>query len=334
MMALLEVRELVTQFHTREGIATALDGVSLSVDAGKVLGIVGESGSGKSVTAFSLMNLVDAPGRIVGGQVLFKGEDLRLASERRWRALRGDRIAMVFQDPMMSLNPVMRIGAQLAETVHIHRSLPRAGVQALVAAALRRVGIAAPEQRMAAYPHELSGGMRQRVAIANAIINAPDLIIADEPTTALDVTIQAQILYEMKALARDSGTALIWISHDIGVVKDLADEVCVMYAGRMIERGPVAQVIVRPLHPYTRGLIDSLPRAGQRGHRLYTIPGSTPPLLALPPGCAFAPRCQRATGVCSAVAPPVVRVDGREHRCFHPLNMAPRSVRTSSESHL
>jgi peptide/nickel transport system ATP-binding protein len=331
-MALLEVTDLLTQFHTRDGVATAVDTVSLSVDAGKVLGIVGESGSGKSVTAFSLMNLVDAPGRVVGGKVLFKGEDLCQASERRWRALRGDRIAMVFQDPMMSLNPVMRIGAQLAETVNIHRRLPRAEVQALVVAALRRVGIAAPEARMATYPHELSGGMRQRVAIANAIINAPDLIIADEPTTALDVTIQAQILYEMKALARDSGTALIWISHDIGVVKDLADEVCVMYAGRMIERGPVAQVIARPLHPYTQGLIDSLPRAGQRGQRLHTIPGATPPLLALPPGCAFAPRCQRATALCKAVVPPVVHVDGREHRCFHPLDTAPPTVRTSAES--
>jgi peptide/nickel transport system ATP-binding protein len=183
---------------------------------------------------------------------------------------------------------------------------------------LQRVGIPAPRERMRAYPHELSGGMRQRVAIANAIINGPDLIIADEPTTALDVTIQAQILYEMKQLARDSGTALIWITHDISVVKDLADELCVMYAGRVIERGPVARVIRAPLHPYTRGLIDSLPQAERHGQRLYSIPGAAPPLLSLPPGCAFAPRCARASGVCQTV-PPVFAADGREHRCFHPL---------------
>ena len=317
-MALLEVKNLVTEFHTEAGVARALDHVSFTLERGKVLGIVGESGSGKSVTAFSLMNLIDKPGRVTGGEIRFNGEDLRLASARRWNALRGDRIAMVFQDPMMSLNPVVRVGAQLGETIAIHRKAGRAEIERQVCAALKRVGIPAPEERMRAYPHELSGGMRQRVAIANAIINRPDLIIADEPTTALDVTIQAQILYEMKQLARESGTALIWITHDISVVKDLADELCVMYAGRVIERGPVARVIHDPLHPYTRGLIDSLPQAGRRGQRLYSIPGATPPLLSLPPGCAFAPRCARASGACQAV-PPVFAAGGREHRCFHPL---------------
>jgi len=326
-MSLLEVRELVTEFHTGAGVVKALDKVSFSLERGKVLAIVGESGSGKSVTAFSLMNLLDHPGHIAAGEIVFRGEDLRALDERRWRALRGDRMAMVFQDPMMSLNPVMRIGDQLAETVAIHHGGKRAAIRGQVAESLRRVGIAAPVERMRAYPHELSGGMRQRVAIANAIINQPDLVIADEPTTALDVTIQAQILYEMKQLVRSSGTALIWITHDIGVVKDLADEICVMYAGRVIEHGPVHEVIGAPRHPYTRGLIDSLPNAGAardagaRGRRLYSIPGATPPLLALPPGCAFAPRCGRAAPQC-ATEPPAIDAGGRRFRCFYPLARA------------
>ena len=317
-MALLEIKELVTEFHTEAGVARALDNVSFTLERGRVLGIVGESGSGKSVTAFSLMNLLEQPGKITGGQILFNGEELRNASVKRWSELRGDRIAMVFQDPMMSLNPVMKVGAQLAETVAIHRKASRSEIDDQVCEALKRVGIPAPRERMKAYPHELSGGMRQRVAIANAIINSPDLIIADEPTTALDVTIQAQILYEMKNLARESGTALIWITHDISVVKDLADDLCVMYAGRVIESGPVDQIIADPQHPYTRGLIDSLPHAENHGKRLYSIPGATPPLLSLPRGCHFAPRCTRARSECHQV-PPVFTQGVREHRCFFPL---------------
>ncbi|MCA1323216.1 ABC transporter ATP-binding protein [Herbaspirillum sp. alder98] len=320
-MALLEVSELVTEFHTRAGVARALDKVSFTLERGRVLGIVGESGSGKSVTAFSLINLLEHPGRVASGKIMFQGEDLCQVSQKRWSQLRGDRIAMVFQDPMMSLNPVIRVGEQLAETVQIHKKVSRAERQELVINALKRVGIPAPRERMRAYPHELSGGMRQRISIANALINNPDLIIADEPTTALDVTIQAQILYEMKELARDSGTALIWITHDISVVKDLADELCVMYAGRVIERGPVDQIIGQPLHPYTRGLIDSLPHAENHGKRLYSIPGGAPPLLSLPEGCTFRPRCTRATERCTQV-PPVFMLDGREHRCFHPLNQS------------
>lgn len=320
-MALLEVINLSTEFRTGAGCARAVDGVSFSLERGKVLGIVGESGSGKSVTAFSLMNLVDPPGHIGGGEIRFNGEDLRQASAARWNALRGNRIAMVFQDPMMSLNPVMRIGAQLGETLAIHNKLDRRQIDERVCAALTRVGIPAPRERMRAYPHELSGGMRQRVAIANAIINQPDLIIADEPTTALDVTVQAQILYEMKQLVQATGTALIWITHDLSVVKDLADDVCVMYAGRIVEQGPVADVIAHPRHPYTKGLIDSLPHAGCRGKRLHSIPGAAPPLLALPPGCAFAPRCARAGSECLAV-PPVIADGARAHRCFHPLEAA------------
>ncbi|MES2902385.1 MAG: ABC transporter ATP-binding protein [Pseudomonadota bacterium] len=317
-MALLEVDRLVTQFHTGAGVVTALDQVSFTLERGKVLGIVGESGSGKSVTAYSLMNLLEPPGRIESGSIRFNGEELVGAPAKRWSQLRGDRIAMVFQDPMMSLNPVVRIGAQLAETVAIHRRAGKAEIDEQVCTALKRVGIAAPAERMRAYPHELSGGMRQRVAIANAIINAPDLIIADEPTTALDVTIQGQILFEMKQLVRTSGTALLWITHDISLVKDLADHLCVMYAGRVIEQGPVDELINNPRHPYTRGLIDSLPQAGSRGKRLFSIPGATPPLLALPPGCAFAPRCSRASVACVA-APKVTLANERQFRCFHPL---------------
>jgi peptide/nickel transport system ATP-binding protein len=316
---MLEVSALSTQFFTRAGIAKAVDAVTFSLEPGKIVGIVGESGSGKSVTAMSLINLVDPPGRVVAGEVRFNGEDLRSASPARWNQLRGNRISMVFQDPMMSLNPVMRIGAQLIETVMIHGQRDSRKARITVLDALHRVGIPAPEERMRAYPHELSGGMRQRIAIANAIVNKPDLVIADEPTTALDVTIQAQILYEVKRLAKESGTALIWITHDLGVVKDLADELCVMYAGRMVERGPVADVISYASHPYTQGLIASLPRMESRGTRLHPIPGATPMLLQLPSGCAFSPRCSRATSACNAT-PPTKITATRMHRCFHPLD--------------
>ena len=318
-MTMLQVTNLSTHFVTRAGVAKAVQDVSFSLDRGRILGLVGESGSGKSVTAYSLMNLVDRPGQVVAGEVQFNGEDLRRASAKRWNQIRGDRIAMVFQDPMMSLNPVMRVGAQLVETVRVHRRRPAAEANTLAVEALRRVGIPAPEERMRAYPYELSGGMRQRVAIANALINQPDLIIADEPTTALDVTIQAQILYEVKRLARETGAALIWITHDLGVVKDLADELCVMYAGRIVEHGPVAEVLAQPQHPYTRGLIDSLPRQASRGHRLNSIPGTVPPLLSLPAGCSFAPRCAYRTADCEQAVPLPQRNGQREHRCLHPL---------------
>lgn len=315
---LLTVKDLSTHFFTRAGVAKAVDGVSFSLEHGRILGIVGESGSGKSVTAMSLIDLVDAPGRVVSGEIEFKGEPLHRASEDRWAEIRGDRISMVFQDPMMSLNPVIRIGQQLTETVLVHGLADTKEAERRAIDVLRRVGIPAPEERMRCYPHELSGGMRQRVSIANALINKPDLIIADEPTTALDVTIQAQILYEVKRLAKESGTALIWITHDLGVVKDLADDICVMYAGRIIERGSVAEVLARPRHPYTRGLIDSLPQADSRGKRLHPIQGSTPPLLSLPKGCAFAPRCPYRSPRCDT--PPAAEQDGtREFRCFHPL---------------
>lgn len=317
-MSLLTVEGLSTWFNTAKGKVKAVDDVSFSVDRGKVVGLVGESGSGKSVTAMSIMNLLDDAGEFDARKLVFNGLSLKDATPKQWAKLRGNRVALVSQDPMMSLNPVIRVGDQLCETVQIHRNVKTADARTIAIDALKRVGIPAPEERMRAYPHELSGGMRQRVAIANALVNEPDLIIADEPTTALDVTIQAQILYEMRKLTRESGTALIWITHDLAVVKDLADFLCVMYAGRLVEYGPVADVIQSPKHPYTRGLLDSLPRGQSAGGRLKPIPGSTPPLNQLPTGCTFSTRCSRAEAKCKEV-PPMMVTGASAHRCFFPL---------------
>lgn len=314
----LEVRGLTTHFETKAGTAKAVNDVSFSVGQGQILALVGESGSGKSVTAMSLMNLVDPPGRIVAGEILLRGKDIRSVSGSEWNRIRGKQMAMVFQDPMMSLNPVIRVGDQLTETIRIHERISAAAASERACAALAAVGIPAPAERMRAYPHELSGGMRQRIAIANAIVNEPAVIIADEPTTALDVTIQAQILYQIRKLTKERGTGLVWITHDLSVVKDLADYVCVMYAGRIVEKGAVADVIRSPKHPYTRGLIDSLPKSQDRGSLLKPIPGSTPPLLNLPSGCAFAPRCSRATAECQKM-PSLTRTEDREFLCFHPI---------------
>ena len=313
----LEVRDLQTRFHTRAGVLPVVNHVSFSLGRGKVLGLVGESGSGKSVTGFSIMGLVDAPGRVEGGQVLFQGRDLLTLPERERRALRGGRMAMIFQDPMATLNPVLSVGLQMVEAVQAHAPASKAQAVDQAAAALALMGIANPRERLKAYPHQLSGGMRQRVAIAIALLHEPELIIADEPTTALDVTIQAQILSEMQKLVRERGTSLIWISHDLSVVAGLADEIAVMYAGRIVEHGTVDQVLDNPQHPYTQGLIGSLPSANQRGVRLRQIPGMAPYLLALPAGCAFAPRCPRASAAC-AQAPAMREVAGRAVRCVHP----------------
>jgi peptide/nickel transport system ATP-binding protein len=323
---LLEVRNLVTRFHTRAGVLPVVDDVSFAIGRGKVLGLVGESGSGKSVTGFSIMGLVDAPGRIEGGQVLLHGQDITQLSELQRRALRGNRIAMIFQDPMATLNPVLRIDAQMMETVQAHRKVSHREAREQAAQTLALMGIPSPHERLLAYPHQLSGGMRQRVAIAIAMLHSPDLIIADEPTTALDVTIQAQILSEVQKLVRERGTSLIWISHDLSVVAGLADEIAVMYAGRIVEQGSVDQVLDNPQHPYTQGLIGSLPSANRRGARLRQIPGMAPQLLNMPAGCAFAPRCSRADGAC-AVRPALLPVaggagasEGNVHRvrCVHP----------------
>ncbi|KWT97282.1 MULTISPECIES: ABC transporter ATP-binding protein [unclassified Variovorax] len=318
----LIVEGLQTRFFTRAGIATAVDEVSFTVHRGQVMGLVGESGSGKSMTGYSMLGLVDAPGRVTGGKVLLTqrdGEvlDLLQLSPRALQAVRGNRVAMIFQDPMMTLNPVLRIDTQMIEAVRAHHRVTAKAARGRAAAALAKVGIASPHERLLAYPHQFSGGMRQRVAIAIALLNEPDLIIADEPTTALDVTIQGQILAEMQALCRESGTALIWITHDLSVVAGLADTVSVMYAGRIVEQGAVADVLERPRHPYTRGLIASAPSRNPRGRPLVQIPGMTPSLLALPPGCAFQARCARADAACRA-APPLVRLPERQLRCFHP----------------
>ncbi|MCC7274756.1 MAG: ABC transporter ATP-binding protein [Alphaproteobacteria bacterium] len=316
--ATLVVENLQTHFHTRAGVLKAVDGVSFAVDKGRILGLVGESGSGKSVTGFSLLGLVDPPGRIAGGRILFKGEDLATASEERLRALRGDRIAMIFQDPMMTLNPVLRIDTQMIEALQAHRKMDHRTAFARARDALGQVGIPSPEERLRSYPHQFSGGMRQRVAIAIALLNEPDLIIADEPTTALDVTIQGQILFEAQKLCREVGTALIWITHDLSVVAGLADDICVMYAGRVVESGPVDEVLETPLHPYTRGLIGSVPSRNRRGRPLAQIPGMAPSPLNLPRGCSFRTRCPRADAACLEPPPMVELVPGRFARCVHP----------------
>ncbi len=315
---LLEVEGLRMHFFTKAGIVKAVDDVSLSVGRGRILGLVGESGSGKSMTGYSVMGLVDAPGRIVGGSIRLNGEELTRMDESGWRKLRGNRVAMIFQDPMMTLNPVLRIDTQMVESVLAHRRMSRRAALELCRNALGRVGIAAPDERLRSYPHQFSGGMRQRVAIAIALLNEPDLIIADEPTTALDVTIQGQILFEMQKLCRETGAGLIWITHDLSVISGLADEVCVMYAGRIVESGPVDEVLERPLHPYTRGLLESVPSRNVPGRPLAQIPGMTPSLLTLGPACAFIERCTRAGAACRE-APPARALDaGRTLRCFYP----------------
>ena len=340
-VALLRVRDLTTEFATRAGIARAVDGVSFDVDAGEIVGLVGESGSGKSVTGYSILGLVDPPGRITGGSVQFDGQELLGMPRAGLRALRGRRIAMVFQDPMSTLNPVLTVMAQMGLAMQAHRATFRAAPYGAIRpgsgpaahgrpnaaqmrqralAALVKVGIPDPERRLDAYPHELSGGMRQRVAIAIAFLNNPALVICDEPTTALDVSIQAQILVEMKSLVREAGVSLVWISHDLATVSVLASRLLVMYAGRLIEEGPTDEVLRRPRHPYTQGLIDSLPSRAAPGRDLEQIPGSTPSLTALPSGCAFRERCAHASDIC-ATAPAQTILDRRTWRCHHPLHV-------------
>ena len=318
--ATLEVRDLKTHFFTKAGLAKAVDGVSFTVGKGEVMGLVGESGSGKSVTGFSIIGLVDPPGEVVGGEVRFNGKNLVDLPEEDMRQLRGNRIAMIFQDPMMTLNPVLRVDTQMMETIKAHDSSVN-DTEAFQRCrdAMGQVGIPAPEERLKSYPHQFSGGMRQRVAIAIALLNKPDLIIADEPTTALDVTIQGQILYEAQKLCRETGTSMIWITHDLAVVAGLADKICVMYGGRIVEQGSIDDVLDNPVHPYTHGLLGSVPGGmNKRGNRLYQIPGMAPSLLNLPQGCAFQARCPRADAVCN-IEPEITHpVANRDVRCFHP----------------
>jgi peptide/nickel transport system ATP-binding protein len=319
MSATLEVRNLRTHFFTRAGVVKAVDDVSFSVGRGEVLGLVGESGSGKTVTGFSVIGLIDPPGRIVGGSILYQGQDLAKLDEREMRHLRGNRIALIFQDPMMTLNPVLRIDTQMIEAVRAHIKISKADARARARDALGMVGIPSPEERLNAYPHQFSGGMRQRVAIAIALLHNPDLLIADEPTTALDVTIQAQILAEVQKLASEHGTALIWVTHDLSVIAGLADRIAVMYAGRVVETGDATAVLDHPVHPYTHGLIGSVPSRNKRGERLRQIPRMTPSLLSLPPGCAFRSRCARATDACAEEPPTSEPSPGHTARCFHPV---------------
>jgi len=316
----LEIRGLTTQFTGKGWTARAVDGIDLDVRKGEILGLVGESGSGKSVTGFSIMGLIDPPGEVVAGSIRLDGEELSGKTDAQMARLRGNRLAMIFQDPLMTLNPVLRIDTQMVEAIRLHRKMPKREALALAEKGLAEVGIPSPAARLKNYPHELSGGMRQRVAIAIALLNEPDLIIADEPTTALDVTIQAQILYLVQKLARERGTSLIWITHDLGVAAELADRIAVMYAGRIVEEGPADEVLDRPKHPYTDGLLKSLPEGQAPKGRLYQISGMTPSLTSLPPGCPFAPRCENATALCQTA--PEERTFGEvRFRCHHPAHM-------------
>ena len=315
---LLELRNLRTRFRTDRGDLDAVRDVSFTLRAGETLGLVGESGSGKSVTGFSIMGLIDPPGQVVSGEILFRGQDLTRLDEEAMRRLRGNRIAMVFQDPMMTLNPVLRISTQMIETIRAHEAIDDATARVRARDLLGTMGIPSPEARLDAFPHQLSGGMRQRVAIAIALINKPDLIIADEPTTALDVSIQAQILAEVQQLTRESGTALLWITHDLSVIAGIADEIAVMYAGRIVEQGSVDAVLDHPSHPYTAGLIGSLPGASAPGSMLVQIPGTTPDMVDPPPGCAFGPRCSRRDADCERQ--PAFTQGAHRLRCFHPLS--------------
>ena len=315
---LLQVQNLRTHFSTDDGEFPAVDGVSFSVHAGQTLAIVGESGSGKSVTALSIMGLIPKPpGRIAGGSIRFEGRELIGLPARELQALRGNGMAMIFQEPMSSLNPVFTIGQQIIESLQCHQNLSDTGARAQALRMLERVRIPAPEQRLNEHPHKLSGGMRQRAMIAMALANNPRLLIADEPTTALDVTIQAQILALMHSLQEDSGTAIVLITHDLGVVAEVADSVVVMYAGRVVEQAPVAALFETPQHPYTVGLLGSMPRLHSQATRLAAIAGQVPPPLPRPVGCAFAERCPFAQDRCRAEAPPLRDLgDGHASACW------------------
>ncbi|MFI6082667.1 ABC transporter ATP-binding protein [Streptomyces sp. NPDC051217] len=315
---LLEVRDLKVEFHTRDGVAKAVNGVSYSVEAGETLAVLGESGSGKSVTAQAIMGILDVPpGRIAGGEVVFKGRDLLKTKEDERRKIRGADMAMIFQDALSSLNPVLTVGAQLGEMFIVHRGMSRKDARARAVELMERVRIPAAKERVNDYPHQFSGGMRQRIMIAMAMALEPSLIIADEPTTALDVTVQAQVMELLADLQRELNMGLILITHDLGVVADVADKIAVMYAGRIVETAPVHDIYKAPAHPYTRGLLDSIPRLDQKGRDLYAIKGLPPNLTRIPPGCAFNPRCPRAQDICRTDVPPLFEVDeNRRSACF------------------
>ncbi len=318
---LLEVKGLRTTFHTRDGDVRAVDGIDFHVDRGEIMGLVGESGCGKSVTSLSIMRLVAKPGRIEAGQVIFDGTDLLTVSDEQMRRYRGDRISMVFQQPQSSLNPVWNVGRQIEEVLRIHRGMKGKAAEGRALELLRMVGIPDPARRLKAFPHEMSGGMAQRVMIAMALACEPELLIADEPTTALDVTIQAQILDLMRNLRDETGTAIILITHDLGVVAEMCDRVAVMYAGEIVEQSDVTTLFRRPKHPYTRGLIGSIPVVGSVRDELAVIPGNVPNLIDLPTGCRFAPRCltriEENVTLATEVHPQLLSVaPGHEVRCL------------------
>ncbi|MGW2571372.1 ABC transporter ATP-binding protein [Streptomyces sp. NPDC001537] len=310
---LLEVRDLHVEFRTRDGVAKAVNGVDYAVDAGETLAVLGESGSGKSVTAQAVMGILDMPpGRITGGEILFQGQDLLKLKEDERRKVRGAEMAMIFQDALSSLNPVLSVGDQLGEMFVVHRGMSRKDARAKAVELMERVRIPAARERVKDYPHQFSGGMRQRIMIAMALALEPALIIADEPTTALDVTVQAQVMDLLAELQREYHMGLILITHDLGVVADVADRIAVMYAGRIVETAPVHDIYKVPAHPYTKGLLESIPRLDQKGRELYAIKGLPPNLMHIPPGCAFHPRCPMAQDVCRTDEPPLYEVNGEE----------------------
>ncbi|MFF5482762.1 ABC transporter ATP-binding protein [Streptomyces sp. NPDC012935] len=306
---LLEVRDLQVEFRTRDGVAKAVNGVSYGVDAGETLAVLGESGSGKSVTAQAVMGILDMPpGRITGGEILFQGRDLLKLKEEERRKVRGAEMAMIFQDALSSLNPVLTVGDQLGEMFVVHRGMSRKDARAKAVELMDRVRIPAARERVKQYPHQFSGGMRQRIMIAMALALEPALIIADEPTTALDVTVQAQVMELLAELQREYRMGLILITHDLGVVADVADRIAVMYAGRIVESAPVHDIYKAPGHPYTRGLLESIPRLDQKGRELYAIKGLPPNLMNIPQGCAFNPRCPMTRDVCRTDVPALYEV--------------------------
>ncbi|MFD9592846.1 ABC transporter ATP-binding protein [Kitasatospora sp. NPDC059973] len=322
---LLDVRDLHVEFVTRDGVAKAVNGVNYSVRAGETLAVLGESGSGKSVTAQAIMGILDMPpARIPQGEIRFRGQDMLTMGKEERRKIRGQKIAMIFQDALSSLNPVLSVGFQLGEMFRAHHGASRKEAKAKAVELMDRVRIPAAKERVNDYPHQFSGGMRQRIMIAMALALEPDLIIADEPTTALDVTVQAQVMDLLAELQAEFHMGLILITHDLGVVADVADKIAVMYAGRIVETAPVHELYARPAHPYTRGLLDSIPRLDQKGQELYAIKGLPPNLLRIPPGCAFNPRCPRAQDICRAEVPELFQVTaddgselaGRGSACF------------------
>jgi len=324
MSHLLEVIDLEVKFGLRFGDLTAINGIRFTLDRGERMGLVGESGAGKSVTGFAIINLISKPGFISGGQVIFNGQDLTRLGAEQMRDIRGNHISMIFQDPMMTLNPVLTIGTQMIETLLAHRQINRRDAKKIALEKLRKVQIPSPEKRLGQYPHEFSGGMRQRIVIAIALITDPEIIIADEPTTALDVTIQAEIMDLLQQLCESERTGLILITHDLGVVSQVTEKMAVMYAGKIVESGPTDRVVGNPRHPYTQGLIKAIPGNLQPGARLSQIPGMMPTLTDIPPGCAFNPRCPLSDAICRKQEPPFVVVDHqtREVAC-HMVNPEP-----------